>query len=345
MPTNPLHDLIDQLSRFIPPFWDCHHADTKEKKDQARGAWLAVTGPFWDAHRRPGEAVRALADPALAWCRRQGIATEQNIATVEYAADLITGLAMITVPSAQPHVYANVDEAREVWQQQGGLLMAAHASRDALRRLAALAGFEWHGDSKMHRESGSPAGGESVRVGVPQVPASSEQTQNADQQSGGTGHPPLSTDASPGTDIRLSRETTENILDRQRKRREQEEQRDLEAKHRCEEVQQERNRRQELQTAFAKLRSSGWWWGQQKDAATLTATGADKAQAWIAVLELLLELGHFDRVLDDVRNDASSFDAPEIADPAEREQEANDRRAFLLELLRADALFILGGRP
>jgi hypothetical protein len=155
MPSNPLHELIEQLGQFIPAFWQCHHAATKADKDEALKSWLTVIDPFWTAYHLPSEAIRRLADPALAWCRRQACSSQEQIATVENAVRCVTELAMVTTPCALSSVYANKKEAEEIWESQGVLLMAALDSRNALRRLTALAGVEWQEDGRMPLDSGS----------------------------------------------------------------------------------------------------------------------------------------------------------------------------------------------
>jgi nucleoside phosphorylase len=171
MSTNPLHALIDQLGLYIRAVWRCHHASTKEEKEQALQAWRTFMEPFWSTHRIPREAIRGMADPALSWCVRRGFGGQDYTGTVEHAVELITRLAMITAPCAMPSVYANEEDAQQVWRPQGELLMAALASQDALRRLAALTGDEWKGDVRMPWDNDSQRPGPPPdTVGGPSAP-------------------------------------------------------------------------------------------------------------------------------------------------------------------------------
>src|SRR5262249_54955071 len=132
MSSNPLHYLIDTLTQFIGAVWDCHHAQTKEEKDQTLAAWLEVKGWFWPKFRFPSEALRGLADPALAWCSQKGFRGEEDAATVELAARCITELAKISAPCADPDIYANKPDAQESWERQGNFLLQSIRATDDL---------------------------------------------------------------------------------------------------------------------------------------------------------------------------------------------------------------------
>jgi hypothetical protein len=103
----------------------------------------------------PAEAVRRQADPAIAWCSRRGFRSDADIFIIEKAVEFITGLATITAPCAAPEVYANKDEARKQWEQQGGFLLAAFPVRDELRRLAARTGDLWQPNGQGLEADGS----------------------------------------------------------------------------------------------------------------------------------------------------------------------------------------------
>ena len=143
MSMNPLHALIEHLEQYIRAVWRCHHASTKEEKDQAVQAWLTLKTPFWNTYRIPSEAIRGLTDPALAWCCGKGFSSAEHIATVEQSVYFITELAMVTIPTAMPSVYSKPDKFQNRWEGEGRLLIDASAVQNALRRLAALTGNEW----------------------------------------------------------------------------------------------------------------------------------------------------------------------------------------------------------
>jgi hypothetical protein len=149
MSSNPLHDLIERLGQHIQATWRCLHAATRAEKAQALQAWGTLRTPFWTTYRIPVEAFRGLADPALAWCCAKGFGSAEHVATVENAVHFIVELSKLTVPCAMPSVFANEDEAQTIWEHQGEFLMAALASQDGLRRLAALTGDAWKGDGRL----------------------------------------------------------------------------------------------------------------------------------------------------------------------------------------------------
>jgi len=175
MAGNPLHGLIEQLDSSVRTAWRCHHASTKDEKQETLKAWRALMDPFWGIHRIPAQAIRGLADPALSWCSKRGLNSPDHIATVERAVELIVALAMITAPCVMPSVYANKEEAQKTWDRQGELLMAALASQDSLRRLAALAGDEWKGEVRLPWEKDSePTGSVTQTPAVPSAPPKKE---------------------------------------------------------------------------------------------------------------------------------------------------------------------------
>src|SRR5260370_40763912 len=107
MASNPLHELIDTLGKFIDVVWACHHASTEEARRQPQDAWMEEKAWFWPRFRFPAEAERGLADPAIAWWKDKGLPIEKYADTIESGAHAITVLAMTTVPCALPSVYAN----------------------------------------------------------------------------------------------------------------------------------------------------------------------------------------------------------------------------------------------
>jgi hypothetical protein len=131
--------------------WKCLHAETKEALDETLDGWRALTAPFWRTHHFPDEAERNFADPALAWCRTNGCADAQSIATVETAVRYLLGMARCR-PCGQPTIYANKDEAREHWSKFGDLLIQARAAWQALRRLAALSWEPWERSTSSEHE-------------------------------------------------------------------------------------------------------------------------------------------------------------------------------------------------
>jgi len=171
MSSNPLHFLITTLTQFHDAVWKCQTATTGEERGQAQSAWNEVRKSFWPKYHRPAEAIRELADPALAWCSRKGFRGKAHTATIETAASFITQLAMRTCPCAYPEIYANKDDLWEQWHQEGEMLLAADDARRILRRLAALTGEAWQpngqgeGDGTDRDQGGAGSGEEAARGG------------------------------------------------------------------------------------------------------------------------------------------------------------------------------------
>jgi hypothetical protein len=153
---NPLHEVIRILSQFFRAVWACHHAHTEEMRKQTLDAWTAEKSWFWSKFERPVEAIRGLADPALAWCSQRGFQGDATATVVENGARIITELAMMTNPSAMPHVYANKSDAANVHEREGKVLLAADRDMLALRELAARTGDAWQAEP--HVESPTAAG-------------------------------------------------------------------------------------------------------------------------------------------------------------------------------------------
>jgi hypothetical protein len=173
MSSNPLHGLIEQFNQFITAVWKCHYSGTQEAWDQAVQEWQTLTRPFWETHHIPADAQRGLADPALAWCSRNGFRDREHVEAIENATHFITALAMLTTPVALPRIYANKEEAETTWQREGDFLLAAMKNRDALQRLAALTGEEWRADRQLPPAPTGPveqqpfAGNQSQPQGAP----------------------------------------------------------------------------------------------------------------------------------------------------------------------------------
>lgn len=142
LPKNPLHELIGILDHFFRMGWARHHADTEEKQKQTLDAWKRETSPFWLKFKRPAEALRALADPVVAWCTRNGCGDTASAAIINDAAGYVTWLALKPLV-VMPHVYANKAEATEPHERQGERLLAADKCFLSLRELAGRAGDAW----------------------------------------------------------------------------------------------------------------------------------------------------------------------------------------------------------
>jgi hypothetical protein len=141
--SNPLHFLIETLTRFIDAVWACHQAPTADQRERALNAWSATKDWFWPQYRLPSDAIRGLADQALSRCSKTKLPDEEYAKTIESGAEIATALAKLTGPCAAPGIYANRTEAEERWNRQGEFLFRAKMVRDALKQIAARAGEPW----------------------------------------------------------------------------------------------------------------------------------------------------------------------------------------------------------
>jgi hypothetical protein len=147
-PPNPLHTLIENLRLFIHALWPYHQAESQLQVEQARAPWNVLKRVFWETHRVPPEALRALADPALAYCSQRGRSGKERVATIEEAANVVVDLATLHA-CARPSFYSNQNETEQVWDRQGDLLQRAQTAMDKLRRLAAIIGDDWQWDGQL----------------------------------------------------------------------------------------------------------------------------------------------------------------------------------------------------
>ena len=145
---NPLHHLIFSLHRFIDVNWKVHHAENAAEFKTTSKKRNQLTQPFWKQFRVPSEAIRAFADPALAWCVQKGFVASDHTDAIEIAADLIVALAK-THFCGQPSVYSKKEDAGHAWEKQGLLLQESLNAYDRLRRLAALTGEPWRWNGKL----------------------------------------------------------------------------------------------------------------------------------------------------------------------------------------------------
>ena len=145
---NPIHNLLDRLTAFSKMFWDWHHASTSEALNKAIDTQQALSQPLWKPHPFQGleDAVRWLADPALAWLTRQGFQRPEYAELVEEAAEAIVGIAQSSF-TAMPKVYSTTYTTEEKlwsrWHEQGEKLLAVRRLIHRVQRLAALTKEPW----------------------------------------------------------------------------------------------------------------------------------------------------------------------------------------------------------
>jgi hypothetical protein len=190
----PLHLILDHLDQFLEGLWQFQHADSTRYAEMPR-VWCELTAPFLKKYTYADEAFHALADPALAWLKKQGFSDLTSIETVKRATRFVVELPRL-LPFAQPEVYDKPENASVLWMQQGEYIEQARKAMRDLRELVALTGEDWsRSDAKQSATSNTTC------------PAADTSVSDA------------SGDASTGSHSTLPRETTHApALARQRKK-------------------------------------------------------------------------------------------------------------------------------
>lgn len=147
---NPLHRIIDLLTKYHCAMGQVHHANTHETWLTSLDEWRSCHPAVWGKSSVRDDTVRNLADPAKEWlsqinCR---YVHAEDFNLVEEGACVLSGFAVGPFPMAMPDVYSKTDSTEaELWQQwnkQGEWCMALGGLIVRLKELAGRAGQMWN---------------------------------------------------------------------------------------------------------------------------------------------------------------------------------------------------------
>jgi hypothetical protein len=148
---NPLHRIIDLLTKYHNALWRVHHADTQETRLTSLEEWRCCHPAVWGASSSRDDTIRKLADPAKAWlsqinCR---YVQKEDLDLIEESAYALSGFAVSPSPMSMPDIYSKryntEDELWQRWTIQGDQYMAALGGLIVrLRDLAGRAGQPWN---------------------------------------------------------------------------------------------------------------------------------------------------------------------------------------------------------
>jgi hypothetical protein len=146
---NPLHRLIDLLTRYESAHWQVHHAQTPDERRQALLRWRACHRLAWQGWNGRDEAIRRLADPAKSWLSNSNSRhiDREDFNLIEECAFQMTGFAVSPCPMSIPELYSELGtsrgEIRRNWDRQDENYFALRNLVSRLRELAARAGETW----------------------------------------------------------------------------------------------------------------------------------------------------------------------------------------------------------
>lgn len=147
---NPLHRIIDLLTKYHRALWRVHHADTQEERLASLNEWSSCHPAVWGNGSVRNDIIRKLADPAKVWMSQinSRYVHAEDLDLVEHGAYVLSGFAVSPSPMAMPDVYSKTYRAEEeLWQQwhtQGDHYTALSELIARLKELAARAGEMWN---------------------------------------------------------------------------------------------------------------------------------------------------------------------------------------------------------
>lgn len=150
---NPLHRIIDLLTKYHTAFGRVHHAKTTEALDTSLVEWDSFHPAVWRGSSVRDDTIRNLADPAKEWLAqiKCSYVLAEDFNLVEEGANVLSGFAVSSSPMAMPDVYSKAhsteDELWQRWKSQGDRYMALGGLIARLKELAARAGQKWNPSS------------------------------------------------------------------------------------------------------------------------------------------------------------------------------------------------------
>lgn len=147
---NPLHRIIDLLTKYHCALGRVHQANTNEARLTALGEWRSCHPDVWGNGSVRDDTIRKLADPAKEWLSqiKCPYVHAEDFNLVEEVAFVLSGFAVSPSPMAMPDVYSKAysteDELWQRWNEQGDRYMALGGQIARLKELAARAGQKWN---------------------------------------------------------------------------------------------------------------------------------------------------------------------------------------------------------
>lgn len=146
---NPLHRIIDLLTKYHSAFGRVHHANTDEAWITCLDEWRSCHPTVWESRSVRDDTIRNLADPAKEWLTqiKCPYVHSEDFNLVEEGAYILSGFAVSQPPMAMPDVYSKAyrtqDELWQQWNAQGDRYIALGGLISRLQELAARAGQKW----------------------------------------------------------------------------------------------------------------------------------------------------------------------------------------------------------
>ena len=147
---NPLHRIIDLLTKYHGAFARVHQANTNEARLRSLNEWYSCHSAVWESSSVRNDTVRKLADPAKEWLSqiKCPYVYAEDFNLVEEGAYVLSGFMVSRSPMAMPDVYSKEysteDELWQQWDRQGDQNMALASLIARLKELAARAGQKWN---------------------------------------------------------------------------------------------------------------------------------------------------------------------------------------------------------
>lgn len=145
--TNPLHRIIELLTKYHCALDLVHHANTNEARLSSLDGWRSCHPAVWENSSVRDDTIRRLADPAKEWLSQTKCpyVYREDFNLVEESVWSLSGFAVSPSPIAIPEVYskAHNTELQQEWDRQGEHYMAIGGLIARLKELAARAGHKW----------------------------------------------------------------------------------------------------------------------------------------------------------------------------------------------------------
>lgn len=146
---NPLHRIIDLLTKYHRALERVHQANTHEARLASLNEWRSCHPAVWENSSARDDTIRRLADPA-----KEGLSQincsyvrQKDFDLVEESAYVLSGFAVSPSPVSMPDLYSREytteEELWQRWNSQGDRYIELGGLIARLKELAARAGQKW----------------------------------------------------------------------------------------------------------------------------------------------------------------------------------------------------------